>query len=110
MSRIGALLLSAGGGGGGGGGAMRLPGLIEAIAAEGRALRWDAGARWYEVLNGPLFEERCGSSSLRAGVAEAPPPAVGYGVGREAGAGSLESGGVRRAACCGRARCRAAGL
>jgi hypothetical protein len=38
---------------------LRLPGLIEAIAIEGRALRWDAGARWYEVLNGSLFEDRC---------------------------------------------------
>jgi hypothetical protein len=52
-----------GGGGGtsavGRAGSSRLPGLIEAIAMEGRALRWDACARWYEVINGPLFEERC---------------------------------------------------
>jgi hypothetical protein len=45
-------------GGGGRAAPLRLPALIQAIAAEGRAVRWDAAARWYEVINGPLFEER----------------------------------------------------
>ena len=48
-------------------GSSRLPALIEAIAAEGRALRWDAGARWYEVLNGPLFEDRCARALCAGG-------------------------------------------
>ncbi len=45
-------------GGGGRAAPLLLPALIQAIAAEGRAVRWDAAARWYEVINGPLFEER----------------------------------------------------
>jgi hypothetical protein len=37
---------------------MRLPELIAALAREGEVLRWDLNQEWYEVIDGPRFEER----------------------------------------------------
>jgi hypothetical protein len=37
---------------------MRLPELIAALASEGEVLRWDSPNEWYEVIDGPRFEER----------------------------------------------------
>ena len=38
-------------------GFLRIPELVTLMAKEGKALRWDAERNWFEVLNGPLFEE-----------------------------------------------------
>ena len=74
---------------------LRLPETVALIAAEGTALRWDPGARWYEVLHGPLFEQRCAFPSRPAsppcahphclagslaGAAAAPTPGIGTAV------------------------------
>ena len=44
--------------GGAGPALMRLPELIAALANEGEVLRWDPSQNWYEVIDGPRFEER----------------------------------------------------
>ena len=38
--------------------AMKIPDLIQALAAEGQCLRWDTNLLCYEVLNGSLFEQK----------------------------------------------------
>ncbi len=40
---------------------LRLPELVDVLAKEGQVLRWDENLNWYEVLDGPLFEERFNS-------------------------------------------------
>jgi hypothetical protein len=37
---------------------MRLPELIDTLAKDERVLFWDAVHNWFEVVDGPLFEER----------------------------------------------------
>ena len=37
---------------------LRLPELVDLLAKEGRVLRWDESNSWYEVLDGPSFEEK----------------------------------------------------
>ncbi len=37
---------------------LRLPELVDLLAKEGKVLRWDVASGWYEVLDGPLFEEK----------------------------------------------------
>jgi hypothetical protein len=37
---------------------LRLPELVDVLAKQGQVLRWDDDHNWYEVLDGPLFEER----------------------------------------------------
>ena len=40
---------------------LRLPELVDVLAKEGQVLRWDESCSWYEVLDGPLFEDRFNS-------------------------------------------------
>jgi hypothetical protein len=37
---------------------LRLPELVDLLAKEGQVLRWHELCSWYEVLDGPLFEEK----------------------------------------------------
>ncbi len=37
---------------------LRLPELVDLLAREGQVLRWHELCSWYEVLDGPLFEEK----------------------------------------------------
>eukprot|EP00291_Cryptomonas_curvata_P013087 CAMPEP_0172203624 /NCGR_PEP_ID=MMETSP1050-20130122/31400_1 /TAXON_ID=233186 /ORGANISM="Cryptomonas curvata, Strain CCAP979/52" /LENGTH=264 /DNA_ID=CAMNT_0012881885 /DNA_START=83 /DNA_END=873 /DNA_ORIENTATION=+ len=37
---------------------LRLPELVDLLAKEGQVLRWNELCSWYEVLDGPLFEEK----------------------------------------------------
>eukprot|EP00292_Cryptomonas_paramecium_P011975 CAMPEP_0113663924 /NCGR_PEP_ID=MMETSP0038_2-20120614/1435_1 /TAXON_ID=2898 /ORGANISM="Cryptomonas paramecium" /LENGTH=296 /DNA_ID=CAMNT_0000579051 /DNA_START=146 /DNA_END=1033 /DNA_ORIENTATION=- /assembly_acc=CAM_ASM_000170 len=37
---------------------LRLPDIIDIIAREGQCLKWDQIQQWYEVLDGPHFEEK----------------------------------------------------
>ena len=35
-----------------------MPEIVDVLAREGQALRWNENASWYEVLNGAMFEEK----------------------------------------------------
>ena len=37
---------------------LRLPELIDTLAKDEKALRWDPTQSWFEVMDGPLFEEK----------------------------------------------------
>ena len=46
---------------------MRLPEVIQTIASDANILWWNKGDSWYEVLDGPRFEERFNSLRLTRG-------------------------------------------